>query len=167
MTDEQYEALQALIIGLQEQVEVLVTYIGQCGVKTPEEAMSMAYPHCSFPKKPDTQLIEEILEQFGPLHVSDIVVYGGQRGVSFAGGKPPSQIASDKLHGSKRFVLLGNNVWALPSQADADLTRNEVRTQHAVHSATKRVIRRPCKQAQTATIRKGRMNAHSKRLVAS
>ena len=127
MTDEQHEALQALIIGLQEQVEGLVTYIGQCGVNIPEEAMSTAYPRSSFPKKPDTQSIEEILEQFGPLHVSDIVVYGWQRGVSFEGAKPPNQMASDKLHSSKRFVLLGNNVWALPSQVQAS---------HIQHKAT-------------------------------
>ena len=67
-------------------------------------------------KRPDVQVIEEILHQYGPLHVSKIVQLGQSRGVSFAGNKKPAIMARDKMANCKRFHLFGNNVWGLPNQ---------------------------------------------------
>lgn len=67
-------------------------------------------------RKPDVQIIEEILESNGPMHIYDIVQLGRERGVNFNGKKKPTQIARDKLNGSKRFMLFGNNIWGLPNQ---------------------------------------------------
>ena len=73
-------------------------------------------------KKPDTQIIEEILVESGqPMHIVDIVNRARLRGVTFAGSKPPNQMAADKLYNSKRFVSFGNNVWGLPYQIEGRL----------------------------------------------
>ena len=64
-------------------------------------------------RKPHVQVIEEILREHGPLHVTDIVRYGRANGIPFRGTKKPEQLARDKLYNSKRFKLLGNNVWGL------------------------------------------------------
>lgn len=67
-------------------------------------------------RKPDVQVLEEIFIAYGPLHLHDVVRQGQERGVAFKGKKPPMQVARDKLTASKRFALLGNNVWGLPNQ---------------------------------------------------
>lgn len=68
--------------------------------------------------KPDTQIMEEILREYGPLHVADVVRIGQERGIAFNGNgkKKITVLARDKMVGSKRFRLLGNNVWGLPGQ---------------------------------------------------
>lgn len=45
--------------------------------------------------KTDTRVIQEILQERGPLHVSDIVELGRQRGIAFEGRRKPEQIARD------------------------------------------------------------------------
>lgn len=67
-------------------------------------------------KKPDVQVMEEIFLTYGPLHLHDVVRRGQERGIAFKGRKPPMQVARDKMSASKRFALLGNNVWGLPNQ---------------------------------------------------
>lgn len=67
-------------------------------------------------KKPDVQVLEEIFITYGPMHLHDVVRRGQERGVAFKGRKLPMQVARDKLSASKRFALLGNNVWGLPNQ---------------------------------------------------
>lgn len=67
-------------------------------------------------KKPDVQIIEEVFREFGPLHVSDLVPIVRSRGVPLKGKKKPTLQIRDKLFGSKRFHLFGNNVWGLPNQ---------------------------------------------------
>lgn len=67
-------------------------------------------------KKPDVQVLEEIFITYGPMHLHDVVRRGQERGVTFKGKKTPMQVARDKLSASKRFTLLGNNVWGLPNQ---------------------------------------------------
>ena len=65
--------------------------------------------------KPDTEVLEEILAEYGPLHISDIITIGRERGVSFIGKTPPKQAARNKLNTSQRFVLIRSNVWGLPA----------------------------------------------------
>jgi len=67
-------------------------------------------------KKPDVQVIEEILRELGPLHVTDLVPALRLRGVSLNAKKKPTIHVRDKMVGSKRFHLFGNNVWGLPGQ---------------------------------------------------
>lgn len=67
-------------------------------------------------KKPDVQVLEEIFISYGPMRRHDVVRRGQERGIAFKGRKPPMQVARDKLSASKRFALLGNNVWGLPNQ---------------------------------------------------
>ena len=73
--------------------------------------------------KPDVQVIEEILEMHGPLHIADVVRLGRERGIPFIGKRKPEQVARGKLGASKRFELLGNNVWALPHQVGDGFNR--------------------------------------------
>ena len=68
------------------------------------------------------QVMEDMLREFGPMHVKDIVRIASLRGVPFKGKKPPCELARDKLNNSKRFYLLGGNWWGLP--------------QHALHKVT-------------------------------
>lgn len=65
--------------------------------------------------KTDTEVLEEILIECGPLHISDIIEIGRERGVPFMGKTPPKQVARSKLSSSQRFVLLKTNVWGLPA----------------------------------------------------
>ena len=74
-------------------------------------------------KKPDTHILEEILREHGPMHVTDLMALATERGVSFAGrpkkGKGPSNpiiVAVRKLRSSKRFHNFGGNWWGLPGQ---------------------------------------------------
>ena len=67
-------------------------------------------------KKPDVQVLEEIFIAYGPLRRHDVVRRGQERGVAFKGKKRPMPVARDNLTASKRFALLGNNVWGLPNQ---------------------------------------------------
>lgn len=67
-------------------------------------------------KKPDVQVLEGIFIAYGPMHLHDVVRRGQERGVAFKGRKTPMQVARDKMSASKRFALLGNNVWGLPDQ---------------------------------------------------
>lgn len=83
-------------------------------------------------KKPDVQVIEEIFREYGPLHVSDLVPIANTRGVSFAGSKKPVLMARDKMFGSKRFRLFGNNVWGLPKQ---ELPERYVKNGHSQEHA--------------------------------
>jgi len=167
MTDAQYEALKEQIISLQKQIESLVLFIGEGAWSVQETAWSTAYPSCSFPRKPDTQVIEELLKKSGPLHVSDIVAYGGQRGVSFEGTKPPNQMASDKLHSSKRFVLLGNNVWALPGQRQSDQVRPEPKGPPVTRQGTRKTKHLAHRRISKPGIRKGEVHAISNGALAS
>lgn len=64
--------------------------------------------------KPDTEVLEEILLEYGPLHISDIIEIGRERGVPFMGKTSPKQVARSKLSSSQRFVLLRTNIWGLP-----------------------------------------------------
>ena len=68
--------------------------------------------------KPDVQIMAEILEIYGKLHVSDIVRLGRERGIPFVGKRSPEQVARNKLNASDRFALVGANVWCLADQAD-------------------------------------------------
>ena len=68
--------------------------------------------------KPDVQIISEILEEHGKLHVSDIVRIGRERGIPFVGKRSPEQVARNKLNASDRFALVGANVWCLAEQID-------------------------------------------------
>ena len=65
--------------------------------------------------KTDTEVLEEILSEHGPLNISDLIEIGRQRGVPFIGKTSPKQMARSKLSSSQRFVLLRTNVWGLPS----------------------------------------------------
>ena len=75
-------------------------------------------------RKPDVQVLEEILLQNGPLHLSDAVKLARSRGISLEGSKSPQLLLRDKLNNSKRFVLFGNNVWGLPGQDPEAVTVN-------------------------------------------
>lgn len=75
-------------------------------------------------RKPDVQVLEEILLQNGPLHLSDAVKLARSRGISLEGSKSPQLLLRDKLNNSKRFVLFGNNVWGLPGQDPEAVTAN-------------------------------------------
>ncbi len=66
--------------------------------------------------KPDVQIIEEILREYGPLHVANIVELGQERGVPFIGREKPTRMAVAKMFYCKRFKQFGNNVWGLPNQ---------------------------------------------------
>lgn len=68
--------------------------------------------------KPDVQIMAEILEIYGKLHVSDIVRLGRERGIPFVGKRSPEQVARNKLNASDRFALVGANVWCLADQSD-------------------------------------------------
>ena len=67
-------------------------------------------------RKPDVQVLEEILRDRGPLHIGDIVKEAQAKGISLKGSKSPQLLLRDKLSNSKRFFLFGNNVWGLPGQ---------------------------------------------------
>ena len=71
--------------------------------------------------KISTRVIQEIPQERGPLHVSDIVELGRQRGIAFEGRRKPEQIARDKFSASKRFELLGDNVWAIAGETESNL----------------------------------------------
>ena len=76
--------------------------------------------------KPATAIIEDILLEYGPLHISSIVAIGRERGVSFIGKSSPQRMARNKLDASQRFVLLDTNVWGLPiHQADYIAARSK------------------------------------------
>ena len=75
-------------------------------------------------RKPDVQVLEEILRDRGPLHISDIVKEAQAKGISLAGSKSPPLLLRDKLNNSKRFNLFGNNVWGLPGQDPEAVTVN-------------------------------------------
>lgn len=76
--------------------------------------------------KPATAIIEDILLEYGPLHISDIIAIGRDRGVSFIGKSSPHRMARNKLDASQRFVLLDTNVWGLPiHQADYIAARSK------------------------------------------
>ena len=62
------------------------------------------------------QIIEDIFREYGPLHVTDLVLFGQSKGISFRGSKKATLMARDKMYSSKRFKLFGNNVWGLPGQ---------------------------------------------------
>jgi len=79
-------------------------------------AIETAAGHRVKGRKPDVQIMEEIFREVGPLHVTDLVPIGQSRGMAFNGKKKASLQARDKLVGSKRFHLFGNNVWGLPDQ---------------------------------------------------
>lgn len=68
--------------------------------------------------KPATAIIEDILLEYGPMHISDIIAIGRERGVSFLGKSSPQRMARNKLDASQRFVLLDTNVWGLPIQQE-------------------------------------------------
>lgn len=76
--------------------------------------------------KPDVQIIAEILEERGKLHVSDIVRLGRERGIPFVGKRRPEQIARNKLNASDRFALVGANVWCLAEQADVYIGKHPI-----------------------------------------
>ena len=67
-------------------------------------------------KKPDVQVIEDILREYGPLHVTNIVQLAQPMGVLLSGSKKPTLMVRDKMVACKRFKLFGNNVWGLPGQ---------------------------------------------------
>lgn len=68
-------------------------------------------------RKPTTQDLEELLAEFGPMHLTDILLRAKVKGLSLAGKRQPKDAIRAKLAQSKRFVNFGNNVWGLPGQA--------------------------------------------------
>ena len=85
--------------------------------------------------KPDTEVLEEILAEYGPLHISDIIEFGRARGVPFMGKTSPKQAARNKLSSSQRFVLLRTNVWGLPAHQNGALPS------HTTNGATHKQMR--------------------------
>mgnify|MGYP001573479630 CR=1 FL=1 len=78
-------------------------------------------------RKLDVEIIEEIFNESGPLHVTDLVPLAQSRGVAFHGTKKPTVMARDKMIASKRFHLFGKNVWGLPNQ---ELPERYIRNVH-------------------------------------
>lgn len=72
-------------------------------------------------KAPHVIIIENILRAYGPLHVKEIANLARMRGVPLNGTKTPAEQVRDKLTNSKRFHLLGGNVWCLPEQQEQRL----------------------------------------------
>ena len=68
-------------------------------------------------RKPATQDLEELLAEFGPIHLTDILLRAKAKGLSLAGKQHAKATIRVKLAQSKRFVNFGNNVWGLPGQA--------------------------------------------------
>lgn len=68
-------------------------------------------------KKTDPRVIQEILEQTGPLHIADIIFLARERGVTFSGKRSIEEIARAKLSASKRFQFLGDGVWGLANNS--------------------------------------------------
>ena len=135
---DQLDALQHLHIDLKKEEQSLRTLIEVKPKISDHERMvkqlQLAFPSMDSPdkistqssagrrskgnrgKKPDVQIIEDILREYGPLHVTNIVQLAQPRGVSLIGKKKPSLMLRDKMVACKRFKLFGNNVWGLPGQ---------------------------------------------------
>ena len=81
----------------------------------------LAFPEMDAPivRRSHVQIMEDILSEYGPLHVTTLVAIAMKRGVPFNGKKTQAEQARDKLNNSKRFHLFGGNVWGLPEHADA------------------------------------------------
>lgn len=102
-------------IGIQLELDSLVAFPSEAGIAPPPTYGS---PVTGERRKPAVQVIEEILQEYGPLHVADITALSRACGVQLDGKKrKPQQIIKDKLATSKRFYLVGNNVWGLPHHA--------------------------------------------------
>ena len=69
-------------------------------------------------KVPYVRILEDILREHGPLHIKDIVAIAKLHGVPFNGNKTHEEQARDRLYNSKRFHLLGGNVWCLPEHVE-------------------------------------------------
>ena len=96
-----------------------------------DKVRELAGPHVSRPNEqrrtpvapgsraPDVQVIEDVLRDHGPMHIRQLVPLVEAAGVSLSGRrKEPKELLRVKMLGSKRFHLLGNNVWGLREQAD-------------------------------------------------
>ena len=128
--DSQREALSERRDAVIRKKELLAALLDLQGV---EDATAMRFPNMPQPEparlgvrkrgKPDVQIIEEILLEHGPLHVSDIVRLGRDRGIPFIGKRTPEKVARGKLNASQRFELIGNNVWGLPHQVQNYLSQ--------------------------------------------
>ena len=70
--------------------------------------------HQKGPTKPDVQILEEMLREHGPMHVTDLVRLCPSYGVQLKDSKNPIIPMRNKLSKSKRFHLFGGNVWGLP-----------------------------------------------------
>lgn len=108
---------------LEEKRELLVRLLSLQGAERDAELMTVIPERKPFKfgrrhGKPDVQIISEILEEHGKLHVSDIVRIGRERGIPFVGKRSPEQVARNKLNGSDRFALIGANVWCLAERLD-------------------------------------------------
>ncbi len=132
--DFRRESLAATKAELEKKRETLVELLGMQDAerKANLNLMIPATRDCEPVKfgrrhgKPDVQIIAEILEAHGKLHVSDIVKLGRERGIPFVGKRSPEQIARNKLNASDRFALIGANVWCLAEQADEYIHKHPI-----------------------------------------
>ena len=129
LVDREIERLQEWRRALEKE------YTGLTGIVKQYPSIAHIHEQLALPglgelpkgRRPQVAIFEDILREFGPMHVRDIVALAGMRGIPFrSNGKPFTEQVREKLAASKRFHLFGGNVWGLPEHIGRQLTRFEL-----------------------------------------
>ena len=122
-----FDSLRAVVEGLTAEVQHLGDF---CDVLQANASLEPPLPIEANPrqrrapgrkrnKKPDTEVMADLLRETGPVHVREIVRKAEALGLSFkgrGGNKTEQAVCASKLQSSSLFYNFGGNVWGLPSQ---------------------------------------------------